>query len=222
VCGPSGQQKSLAGTEQNFAGVLQSDYASRFGQQSAVLQNLNSTLTPIFEQGPNQQGFGAQELAALNTAAGEGVGSNYAKASRALNNQLAVRGGGNEVLPSGAADQLKEELASAGAAQSSALENQITTANYAQGRKNWQEAGAGLSALAGEFNPSAYGSLTSGANQAAFSEATKIQDMKNQEQADIAGGVASLAMDAASFGAGALGGGGFDFAGGLQALTGKG
>src|SRR5712664_2439534 len=32
------------------------------GQQSSVLQNLNTMLTPIAEAGPDQQGFGAQEL----------------------------------------------------------------------------------------------------------------------------------------------------------------
>jgi hypothetical protein len=218
MCGPSGQQKSLAGQEQNFSTVLQSDYAQRFGDQSAVLQNLNRSLTPIFQQGPDQQGFGAQELAALNTTAGENVGQNYAKASRALNNQLAVRGGGNEFLPSGADAQLREELASNAAAKSSDLQNQIVAANYGQGRKNWEQATAGLEALSGRYDPTAFGSLTTGANQNAFGEATQVQNMKNQKEAEIAGGVASLAMDAATFGAGAMGGGGIS--GGLKALTG--
>jgi hypothetical protein len=211
---------------------LQSDYRDRFGQQSAVLQNLNSTLTPIFQAGPDQQGFGAQELAALNTAAGEGVGQNYAKVGRALNNQLAARGGGNEVLPSGATANLKETLAEAGAAESSQLQNKITTANYAQGRKNWEEAASGLEALSRGYDPTAFSGQSIDANKNAFGEATQIQTMKNQKESAIAGGLTSLASSALTFGAGGLAnlgagesfgeGVGDFFKGGLSALGGQG
>lgn len=201
---------------------MSADFAERYGKQSAVLQNLNNMLTPIAEAGPDQQGFGANELAALNTQAGEGVGANYAKASQALNNTLAARGGGSEVLPTGASAALKGTLASSAANELSREQTGITEANYGQGRQNWQHATAGLSALANQYDPTSFGSGAQKGFDSSFGMADKISQENNQKEAEIAGGITSLAMDAATFGAGALGGGGFDLAGGLQALTGKG
>ena len=52
----------------------------------------------------------------------------------------------------------------------------------------------------------------------AFGEANTISQQQNQAVSDIAGGIVGLGMDAATFGAGAIGGGGL--LGGLKALTG--
>jgi hypothetical protein len=197
--------------------MLQSNYAQNFGAQSAALQSLNNIFTPIAEAGPDQQGFGSHELTALNTAAGENVGQNYAKAERSLNTSLAARGGGNEFLPSGAKDQLHTALGAAAANQMSEDQLAITKANYDQGRANFGNATAGLNALAQEYNPNPIANSASSSNEAAFGEATKIQDMQNQKEGAIAGGIAGLAMSAATFGAGALGGGGLK--GGLSALS---
>lgn len=222
MCGPSNQEKQLQAGEESMSNTLAANYNTYFGDQSAVLGRLQGILTPIAEAGPDQQGFGANELAALNTTVGEGVGKNYSKASQALNNTLAARGGGNEQLPTGASAALKGSLASAAANQLSSEQSQITQANYATGRSNWAQATSGLNALAQDYNPNAIAGSAISANQGAFGEASQINQQQNQKWADIAGGITSLGMDAASFGAGALGGGGFDFAGGLQALTGKG
>jgi hypothetical protein len=222
VCGPSSEQKLTEGQQQHLTSLMTADYNQRFGQQSDIINNMMRVYTPIVQAGPDQQGMGANELAALKTQAGEAVGNNYAKAGRSLNNQLAARGGGNEFLPSGADANLRGQLAEAGAAQQSSEDLAITRANYELGRQNWQHATAGLNALVGETNPTAYGQMASSSNQAAFGQATEIQKMENQKEADIAGGITSLAMGAATFGAGALGGvGGVKgFAGGLKALTG--
>jgi hypothetical protein len=173
--------------------LLQANYSQNFGAQSAALQNLNNIFTPIAEAGPNQQGFNAQQLAAYNTQIGEGVGQNYAKASQALNTQLASQGGGNEFLPSGAAGALKSNLATAAANQQSQEQLAVTQANYATGRQNWQQATAGLNALVGEYNPNAIAGQATGATQGAFQDQTKVQDMKNQEVASIVGGITGLA-----------------------------
>jgi len=220
MCGPSGAEKQIGGSEQKLSQIMQSNYIQNFGQQQAVLQSLNNTFTPIVEAGIGQQGFGPQELAALNTQATEGVAANYQKAQQALNTSLATRGGGNEILPTGASAALKETLASQAAQAQSAANLGITRENYAQGRQNWREATAGLETLGQQYNPVATGGLATGANQAAFGEASQIQQQQNQLGADIAGGITSLGMGALTFGAGAAGGGGF--AGGLKALTGVG
>src|SRR5690349_3030069 len=140
MCGPSGSMTMESGKAASLSSLLAANYQQNFGAQSAVLQNLNNLLTPIAEAGPDQQGFGANELAALNTQAQTTVGQNYAKAQAALNNQLATRGGGSADMTSGADAQLKEQLASSAAAQSSNESLAITRANYNQGRQNWLSA----------------------------------------------------------------------------------
>jgi hypothetical protein len=222
MCGPSRQEKAIAGQQSNLAIMLSDHFNERFGMQSEVLKNLNDILTPIAEAGPDQQGFGKNELAALGTQAHEGVGRNYEKATRALQNTIAARGGGNVYLPTGARAALQGTLASSAASEMSQEELGITRANYAQGRQNWQQATSGLHALAGQYDPTAFSGQAQSGFSSAFSMADEIAKQQSQKEAAIAGGISSLAMGGASFGAGALGGGGFDFAGGLQALTGKG
>lgn len=232
MCGPSQQQEALAGQETAFSNLLQSNYNTNFGAQSAELQKLNNTFTPIAQAGPDQQGFGPQELAALNTQAGEGIAANYAKAQQSLNTNLSAQGGGNEFLPTGAESQLKSSLATAGANELSNAQIGITEANYNQGRTNYNNATAGLQALQADYAPNQIASETTNANQGAFGEQTKIQDMKNQEVASIAGGITGLATpfltgglsNLASGGAqaGSETGGGFEqfMSGGLSGLQG--
>jgi len=168
--------------------------------------------------------MGATELAALNTGAQEGVAADYAKASRSLNNQLAVRGGGSEVLPTGSRDALKGQLASAAANESSRQSQAITEANYNLGRQNWQQATAGLTQLGQLYNPTPFASLAQSGNNDAFQMSNQINQQKNQKTAAIAGGLASLGLDAATFGMGGLaagGGIGGFLKGGLNALGGK-
>jgi hypothetical protein len=219
-----GQQASLAST-------LQANYNQYFANQSEVLGRLNNIFTPIAQAGPDQQGFGAQELAALNTGAMEGVGANYTKASQALNTTLASRGGGNEFLPNGAKAALKATLASSAANEMSRQQQKITEANYAQGRKNFEEATAGLDSLAKVYSPTAIAEGAQEGFKSSFAMADKIQQERNQKQASIAGGITALGLDAATFGAGGLAnlgtgesfgeGLGDFFKGGLSALGGK-
>lgn len=205
ICGPSGQQETLAGQSSNLSSLLSANYSQNFGAQSKILGDLTNLYTPIAEAGPDQQGIGANELAALNTQAGEGVGNNFAKAQQQLNNTLAARGGGNEALPTGSEAQLRATLASEGAKQLSNEQLGITRANYAQGRQNWQQATtAGLNTLANEYNPNAIAGEATSANNSAFGQASQIQQMKNQKESAIAGGIASLAGSALTFGMGGI------------------
>lgn len=226
MCGPAPEDQGIASQQQSLATTLAGNYNQYFANQSSILGNLNNMLTPIAQAGPDQQGYGANELAALNTAAGEGVGNNYAKASQALNNNLATRGGGNEFLPTGARAALKGNLASSAANAMSQAQLGITEANYGQGRKNWQEATAGLNTLAQDYNPNASASGAQSGFDSSFKMYDTIQQQKNQKEAAIAGGITSLATDALTFGMGGLGnmgagsGIGDFFAGGANALVG--
>lgn len=232
MCGPSSQAGPLAAQQQSLATTLAGNYNQYFANQSSVLGNLNNMLTPIAQAGPDQQGYGAHELAALNTAAGEGVGASYSKASQALNNTLAARGGGNEVLPTGARAALQGSLASSAANEMSRDQLGITQANYGQGRKNWESATAGLHQLAQEYSPNAAASGAQSGFESSFGMYDKIQQEKNQKEAAIAGGITSLATGALTFGMGGLAnlgkgenfgeGLGDFFKGGLGALSGNG
>jgi hypothetical protein len=231
LCGPTASEKNLESQQAGFSQLLQQDYAAKYDNQQGYLTELNNTLTPTLEAGPNQQGFSAPELAALNTQAINSTGANYANAARALNGQLAGRGGYNNGSPggltSGVDAQLKNQLASAAAGTLSNEQLGITQANYGQGNKNYQNSVAGVNALAGLSNPAPYASEGNQANQSAFGEADTIQQQQAQEAAEIAGAITGGATSFLTGGISNLAGGNSFgdntksfFSGGIGALAG--
>lgn len=191
--GPSSQETSNQAQTQGLANTYAADFNQNYGQQQGILKGLQAAYNPIVQAGPNQQGFGGAELAALNTSAGEGVGNNYAKASQALNNSLAARGGGSEALPTGASAALKGQLASSAAATQSQANLAITQANYQQGRNNWQNALSGLSNVSQQEAPGQYGQLASSEEATAFSQGKQLAAQKSAELGNIIGDVGSIA-----------------------------
>jgi hypothetical protein len=216
ICGPSSAQESLANQESSFSGQLAADYASRFAGQNETIGNLNQILSGV-QAGKLLPGFSAQTLATLNSAALDTTAGNYRNAQQAANNINAGRGGDSGLQP-GTVGQENATIASQQAGALSGQEQQIQLANQNQAVQNTQMALGGYNTLAGIQNPLGFAGAQQGANQNAFGEQTTVQNEKNQEQADIAGGVAGLAMDAATFGMGAAGGGGIG--GGFNALMG--
>lgn len=206
MCGPSASSEQLAGSAQSLSGVMSANYNQRFGDQSALLSNLTNSLTPISQAGPSQQGYSAGQLAALNTTAINSTGAAAKNAAQATQGALAGRGGSSG-LQSGVDAQILASQKSASAGQLANQQLGIQNANYAQGNANWQQANAGLAALNGQLSSQTtqLGSNANSAQGQAFTEADQIQQEKNQEQADIAGGITSLASDAATFGLGGLG-----------------
>jgi hypothetical protein len=198
LCGPTGAEKSIAGQQSSMSTMLNANYATSFAGQDQILGHLNNILSPTAEAGPDQQGFGANELADLNTSAREGVGQNYAKASQSLNNTLAARGGGDSFMPNGAADQLRSGLASSAANESSKEELGIDEANYGQGRTNYNNAVGGLENVAGQYNPNATANAATGASQAAFGDQQAIQQSQDAWIGDVTGLVGGLAGAAAT------------------------
>jgi hypothetical protein len=179
MCGSSGAQQKLSAQQAAFFGELQQSYGTEFAGQQQILNTLTNALTPILQAGPGQQGFSPQEAAAINTQIGQGVGANYAKASQALNTQLAARGGGNEALPTGASGQLNEALASQAAQTMSGEQLQATEQNYQQGLTNFWNAQGALGGTANIFNPASFAGQTTGAGNAAFGSATQMYNQGN-------------------------------------------
>lgn len=192
-------------------------YNQTFGAQQGILSNLTNGLTSIFNAGPNQMGFSASENAALTGAAI----NNAAAINRHDQVIAASSAGGNTGVTTGGQKQLQAGIAASTGNQLSSNLNQIQLENARTGRANFLAAESGLAGVAGYENPVSYAGPTNTAGGQAFDEATTIQNMRNQEEADIGGAVAGLALapftGGASLGFGKLsmpgGGGGGSMAG---------
>jgi hypothetical protein len=200
MCGPTSTQTKLEGSEQQFMQELMSNYGQNFSEQQQVLNHLNSVLAPILEAGPNQTGFSPSERAAFNTQAINTTGAGAANAERAIANETAGRNDSGNLSEAGNVAALKANAASAAEGQLSAEELGITEADYATGRANFNAATAAEEGVAGQFGSGASSAMggANAANTAAFGEATQIAQEQAQEEADIAGGVTSLASGGVS------------------------
>lgn len=185
-CGPSNSEQQLEASQASLAQILQQDYSTRFAQQSAALDALNTSLSPIVAAGVNQQGFNPAELAARTTNAINTTAGNFRSAKQEAQTTLAGQGGGGTSgLASGVDKQIQGSIASEAAGQLSQEENQIAQENYATGRQNFFAAESGQRALAGMYDPTAFGAEASKTGESAFSMADTIQQQESQKWADI-------------------------------------
>ena len=212
-CGPSAQQQQLQGQEQSFTETLMGSYETNLKEQQAALAHINGVLAPIVDKGPDQTGFSPAERAALNTQAIDTTGAAAARAERAIGTETAGRGDSGNLPQSGVDQALKASAASAASGELASEQLGITEADYATGRQNFESAVAGEEGVAGQYNPVPTAGQATGADTAAFNEATQINQEQNQVEADIAGGVTSLAGGAIKGFTGGFGGGGAPYGG---------
>jgi len=209
MCGATGQQEQIASSQQGFMSQLQGAFGQNFGEQSDILKNLTSSLTPIAEAGPGQQGYTPTESAALNTEAIDSVGENYAHAAQAEGNRAAAAGGGNEFTPSGAQTAEQGRIATAASQQLSGEQQANTVNNYNTGRSNYYSAIQGLGGVASGLNPEG---LAGGANTAGGEAATDANNVAQanaaplQMAAGLIGGLGSAALGGDLFSGGGGGG----------------
>ena len=218
MCGPSTSERNIEASQQTFMQELQGNYATNLAEQQSVLAHINDILQPVLAAGPSQTGFSPSEKAALDTQALDTTGANYANAAREVGNETAGRNDSGNLPESGVDRALKAQVASKAAGQTASEELGITEADYATGRQNFNNAVAGEEGLASAYSPIPYAGAANTANEAAFSEADKINQESNQVGADIGGGIESLAGAGLKFAGGFMGGGGFE--GGIDALAG--
>lgn len=215
--GPSAAQENLASSqaaqaaqEAEFFKSVQQQQQTQFANQSDVLNKLNAVWQPIFQAGPSQHGYSTAQLDTLHSIATEGTAADYQKALKATNEQIAARGGGNAVIPSGADNQIRAQIARAGATDSSNKNLQIANADYAQGNQNWLTAGSALNGTLNVYNPASYtnaatsaGNLANSELGSAFGSETTLQNERNAASPwGVIGGVIGGAANAF------LGGGG--------------
>jgi hypothetical protein len=204
--GPSQAQQSLAATQQQFYNTMTQNYAQNFAGQQNILNTLKGAWAPILAAGPGQYGFTPAEDAAMRSAATQGTAANYAAASRAVNANLAAKGG-DAFLPSGAATQVNSQVAQAAASQQSSENLGITQAGYAQGLSNFNNASKVMGGVADTLNPAGYLSGTNTAGSDAYTSAYENQQMANAASpwnavSGILGGALTAGLDAFTGGVG--------------------
>lgn len=187
--GASQAQVNLQNQQASFYQTMTQAYQTQFANQSAILAAISKTLQPIVTLGPSQYGFSPAEDTALRTQATEGTAAEYGAASRALGQAISsepglskfspVAAGGETYIPSGARDQLTEQLLSSEALTKSNQQLGITEAGYQQGLQNYQFATGALGGVASQYNPLGYAGSATGAGSSAFNSATEVQKMNN-------------------------------------------
>jgi hypothetical protein len=191
MCGSTSAQNNLQQEQADFYQQGMQQQATEYGEDQSILQQMQSTLTPIFQAGPNQYGFNASEQNALNTSATEGGASSYAQASKALNEQQAAEGG-TSYLPGGAQTEAKEQLAASAAAQQAQAKTQITEAGYQQGYNQWQAAAQGLGETSSQLNPEGGENAATSAGEAAGTTANQIAQENNSWLAPVLGAAGAI------------------------------
>lgn len=183
MCGATSEQKtaqaneaSLAASETSFYNSMTSDFAKIFSQNENILGSLTTAFEPILAAGPNQQGFSKPELTAMQTQASDLTtqGANNAQIAAAAKN--ATTGGSD--IPSGAQEQINAMINQSAASAGATAQENITQANYATGRANFDQAATALDqgVAATEGASSGFAGATSGAgNAAATGDSTSME-----------------------------------------------
>lgn len=170
----SDDQDILQSEEMDTLQQYQSMMKTQYADQQGVYSQISKQLEPILAAGPDQTGMSAAEVSDLKSQAVGGTATNYAAASKALNESESAEGGGNVPITSGGQQELKEELASSAAGTESEQETQIEGEDYALGRQNFENAEQGEFAIASGENPLGYGGLVEGQEGTTNSEANAI------------------------------------------------
>jgi hypothetical protein len=179
MCGASSQQNNVESEQNQFYQQAMTEQSAAYSEDQEILNQMKSVYEPILAKGPDQQGFSEAEENTLNTQAVEGTTQNYSQAAKAVGEETAAEGGGNAVLPSGGATELKAQTAAAAAQQESSEESQIQEADYAQGYNEWQNAATGLATVSGQLNPTAYSNAATSAGSATSTTANEIAQENN-------------------------------------------
>jgi hypothetical protein len=228
--GASDAQTQDASAQQSFANSITQNMNSRISAQNANLGQLQNILTGV-QNGKLLPGFSSATLGALNTSALDTTASNYRNAAQTVQNATAGAGG-NSGLLSGVQAQLREQQASQSAGQLSAEQQKIQLANQQQAQQNTSTAIGGYNALAAAQDPLGFAKQAQSSQSAAFGENSELDQLANQKLSNELSFGTSVALDAATFGAGGMAGLGASpagasqpgafFQGGFNALSGGG
>lgn len=193
--------KDAASSAASFAGIMRQQAGAVFGYSSRVFNDLISSLSPISVAGPGQEGLTPAQLAqAKSTAITENAQISRAEGT-GVRERLAAEGGGNLVLPSGAAVGTELALGEQAAGRQAKALSDIEEKSRELGYQKWTFAEQGLAKAPDVFTPSTQaGSLAVGAGTSAATSASEVAqaDMSPWNAAVGAlGGVAGKAAEGA-------------------------
>jgi len=192
MCGPSAAQTTSDQELQQLQATSLQEAQTTFGEDQGILAQLTPIYSAIAAKGPNQKGFSDEELENLNSQAVEGTAENYQQGARAVNEQLAGEGGGANPLPSGAQDEMKQQVANSAAQNESNEETGILGSDYAQGYNEFTNASNGLLAVGSQENPLGFEGGATSAGNAAANEANTLEQQSTSWLTPILGAVGSI------------------------------
>src|SRR5271166_1589225 len=210
--GPSTEMTDVAAKESSLANTFMQNYGQLYGEQQGIFNQLKAAYSPLIAAGPGQHGFTSPVLNALNTQAINAAGAANKNAQQAARMYGAgegggqFAGGGTSGLTSGIQKQIEAATGTQVANALGAQQNQITQADYNQGRANYFQALGGEQALSGMMNPNATGKLATDQLTSAYDTASNINDEKNAQSAALWGGISSLSNSVLSGGLTGTGG----------------
>lgn len=198
MCGATAAQTNLQTAQANFYNTMVQNYNQVYGEEQSVLDAVTKSLAPIIAAGINQEGFSAAEKNSLMTSATEGVARGYQQAQQAVQAQQGAAGGSAATnVQSGETKQLSNELASADVATQAGEEQQITQADYAQGRQNYMAAVQAEEGAAGLLNATGVSGAATSAGSAEGTTAAQIASENDSVWSSVLsalGGVAGNAV----------------------------
>lgn len=194
MCGASDSQKQIGQAQTNFYNELTAEHKTDFADYRNILGSLESAFAPILAKGPDQEGFGEQELTALHTQATEKVAGDVKKAQEFVQGTY---GTGDTSIPQGQEEAALGGVASAGVKESADLNTKITEDDYATGRENYWHAASGLAGVAGLENPVGSAQAANQGGEAASKTANEIAAAGNAWMGPVfsaVGGIAGAAI----------------------------
>lgn len=151
MCNASSQVQSINSGIQQFSKQLSAQASSVFGNDSTVFNTLMGAYGGMVANGPNQQGWSAAEVSAVNSGIVTAAAQQSRNAMAAVKNAASAVGGGNTPTNAGVTTAAETGVATAMAANEANQLNQATQANYKQGRENFFAGAEGMSKAPGVF-----------------------------------------------------------------------
>ena len=163
-----------------FYATQKTNYNTQFAEQQNIQNSLLAKMQPIVAAGPGQYGYDATEDTALRASATDTDAKAFSDQSVKLDNQFTAQNGGvSGATPTGARDQLKQQLAVDAAKKNCSDQQGITLAGYNQGSSNYKDAVSGEEGIMGQNNSSTAANAVSTAGQASTSATTEANNAGN-------------------------------------------
>jgi hypothetical protein len=152
----------------DFYKTMTANYNTEFGEQQNIMSSLLTKLQPIVAAGAGQYGYDTTEDASLRSTATDTDAKAFSDQGVKLDNQMAAQNGGVDgAVPTGAKEQLKQQLGVEQAKKISSDQQAITQAGYDKGATDYNNAVAGEENVMTQVNPSSAANAVSSAGDAA-------------------------------------------------------